>query len=79
MQKARLAEPFALLDQHLVHQRDLPSRAAKIDKANHDPHTQRSGKSYGFFGGGLGVGLRAQNIIQFVALDIEARKSCLWF
>lgn len=43
MEKVRLGNPLAIVDQVLVHQRNLPCRTAKVDQANPSkgPHERR--------------------------------------
>ena len=45
MQKPLLADPTLLVDQHPVHQRDLPGRAPEAEQANFRPDLRRFGKA----------------------------------
>jgi len=42
--EARLVDPFLLVDQDAVHQRDLARRAAEAQAADLQPDAQRLGK-----------------------------------
>jgi hypothetical protein len=41
MEKTVVADPFSLINQHLVHQADLPGRTAKAQKTDLHPHRKR--------------------------------------
>ena len=78
MQVARFLDPFLLVDQDAVHQRDLAGRAAEPDAADLEPDAQRLAKGHGVLVRFLGLGhlvhvhlLCVRDIAQRQRLDAE--------